>query len=343
MEISERKKRILGAIVETYIATGEPVGSKILVEATGMGLSSATIRNEMSELAEIGYLEQPHTSAGRVPSQAGYRFYVDRLMGRRDLTSEEIEKINGLLRIREDDIEGIIEKAGKILAEVTGFTALSTTPKSNGAVLNRVEAVPAGRRSVLLIILTDSGIIRSKLCRLNEDHNPDMLRFFSRLVNDRLGGKPLEAITDATLNGMSSELYEYTFALKPLIASLGEEIKDFFGSEVFLGGEANLFNNIGFDDGRLHDIINMLDQRNKLAILVDGVKNGVEVRIGTENGLRTMNGSSVVAAPYAFNGTAAGAVGIIGPTRMDYAKMVSNIEYFSAVLSKLINKAFGTF
>jgi heat-inducible transcriptional repressor len=341
MELAERKKRILGAIIEAYIATGEPVGSKMLVDVTGMGLSSATIRNEMSELVELGFLEQPHTSAGRVPSQRGYRFFVDNLMLKHNLTLEEIKQIDFMLQIRESDLESTLEAAGRVLSQITGCAAVSTAPQDKSVMLRAIELVPAGRRAVMLCILTSFGVIKSRICRIPDDQTPEMLSFFARLVNEKLVNRPLGAI-DSIINEISKELYEYTFALSPILGAVQEEIIGIFNTEVFLGGESNLLKSSTLDLARLHEMLKLLEHREQLMQLIEGIKSGVEVRIGTENGLQLLQGSSVVASTYAFQGKIAGTVGIIGPQRMNYAKMVSSLEYFSHALSKLINNTFGS-
>lgn len=342
MELTDRKKRLLAAIVEAFIQTGEPVGSKTLAQRSSMGLSSATLRNEMSELSEMGLLEQPHTSAGRVPSQAGYRLYVDSLMRKRHLGNEEIAQINRLLDIREGDMESVLAQSGRILAEITGCATLSTAPCDRGTQLKRVEIVPAGRQSVLLILLTDSGIIRSRLCRAGEELSPEMLGFFAKLAEDRLAGKPLDAVTPALMEDVGSQLFEYTCALAPLLDAITEETRALMGSEVYLRGESNLVSRTDLDSENLHGLLRLLEHTDILRALVDGAKNSVEIRIGTENGIRFMDDTSVITAPYAFLGKTAGAIGIIGPKRMDYARMVPSLEYFSAVLGEFISNIFGS-
>lgn len=340
MELSERKKRILMAIVEEYIMTGEPVGSKFLAGAAGLGLSSATIRNEMAELAELGYIEQPHTSAGRVPTHLGYRLYVDRLMGSYRLSDEERMAFDGLLQLCSGDIETTLEKAGGILADITGCAAVSTAPDDKAAQIKRIELVPAGARSLLLVILTSSGVIKSRICRLRENLTADMVVFFSRLINDRICGKTLDAVTPQFLSVVKDELYEYTYALSPVLDVILEELKSVNG-EVFVGGAANLLSHSEFDSEKIVEIMRFLEHRDGLLRVIGGVESGVRVRIGEENGMPFMDNSALIAAPYAFKGKFCGAVGIIGPARINYAKMVSSIEYFSAMLSKLINDSFG--
>lgn len=340
MELIERKKRILNAIVEEYIMTGEPVGSKFLANQTGLGLSSATIRNEMAELSELGYIEQPHTSAGRVPTHLGYRIYVDQLMGSYSLTEKERRALDGIKELGSGDIESTLSKAADILAEVTGCTAVSTAPNDSAAEVRRIEVVPATTRSILIVILTTSGVIKSRICRIDEDLTVEMVEFFSRLVNDHFCGRTLDTINPQLLSKVKGQLFEYTYALSPVLDIIYEEIRT-AGSEVIIGGTANLLTHSELDNNKIFEIMKFLQQRNELLRIIDSVKNGVQVRIGEENGIPIMDNSAIIAAPYAFKGKICGAVGIIGPARINYPRMISSIEYFSSILSRFINDTFG--
>lgn len=339
MQLDDRKKHILGALVDCYVATGEPVGSKLLAGMLEMHLSSATIRNEMSELAEMGLLEQPHTSAGRIPTQAGYRYYVDSLMNAYPLTKSEQARINVVLRIDGSDLDGVLAKAGDVLAAITGCVAVSAAPRANIRIRS-VEVMPAGRRSMLIVLVASPGVLRSRLCKAGEDVDADMLAYFSNMLREKLAGLPPEAATPELKERMNKALMQYAKALKPVLEAVFDEIGVLGDAEVFLGGETNLFCYPEFHDGSALEIIRFLEQREQLSKLVDGVRGQVKVRIGTENGADLMRSSSLIAAPYRVGGKTQGAVGIIGPIRMPYAKLVSHIEYFSSVLSKLINDTF---
>ena len=340
MQFGDRKRFILSAIVNSYIETGEPVGSKLLASITGLSISSATIRNEMSELAEMGFLGQPHTSSGRIPTQMGYRIYVDSLMVTYLLTETERAKIDSLLNIEGADLESLLERSGEMLASLTGCAAVSAAPTDESVRVRRIELVITGRFTLLLVILATSGVIKSRFYRAEEDVSSDMITFFSRLVNEKISGKSLAEITPVLMNKLAEGLYEYTLTLAPLLDIIYEEIKLFNTSEVFLGGETNLLNHPEFDSVRVLSMIRFLEKREELARLIVGVQNGVSVRIGTENGQALMQASSFIVAPVVFMGHPAGAIGIIGPTRMNYAKLISNIEYFSKVLSKIISESF---
>ncbi|MFT9057160.1 MAG: heat-inducible transcriptional repressor HrcA, partial [Ethanoligenens sp.] len=334
MQLDDRKKRILGALVDCYVATGEPVGSKLLAGVLNLHLSSATIRNEMSELAEMGLLEQPHTSAGRIPSQAGYRYYVDSLMDVYPLTLSEQARINVVLRIDGSDLDSVLSKAGDMLAAITGCVAVSAAPRANIRIRS-VEVMPAGKRSMLIVLVASPGVLRSRLCKAGQDVDTDMLAYFTNLLRDKLLGLPPEAATPELKSRMERALAQYAAALRPVLEAVFDELGVLSDAEVFLGGETNLFCYPEFHDGSALGIIHFLEQREQLFKLVDDVHGPVNVRIGTENGTDSMRSSSLIAAPYKVGGRPQGSVGIIGPIRMNYAKLVSHIEYFSSVLSKL--------
>lgn len=340
MQLDDRKKRILSALVDCYVATGEPVGSKLLAGALGNRLSSATIRNEMAELSDLGLLEQPHTSAGRIPSQSGYRYYVDALMGSYPLTEAEQARINLVLRIDGGDMESLVAKAGNVLAAITGCVAVAAAPRANVRI-RRVEVIAAGKHSLLVVLVAAPGLLRSRICRAGAEVDERMVEYFANLLQEKLAGLATDAVTEELMEEMRRALREYAEALRPVLDAVFDEIGVLGDSEIFLGGETNLFCFPEFHDGAALRMLRFLGQRDELEKLVCNVTNQVRVRIGTENGNDTMRDSSLIAAPYAVGGKAAGTVGIIGPTRMDYAKLVSHIAYFSTVLSKLVSDTFA--
>lgn len=340
LELADRKKRILSALVEEYILTGEPVGSKYLASEAGISFSSATIRNEMAELTDLRFLEQPHTSAGRIPTQQGLRVYVDHLMHRYRLSAEERAMIDSLLRIgREGDVASLLEKAGSVLAELTGCASVSTAPADRKAAVRRIEVVPASPRSMLVVILTTTGVIKNRVCRVGEDLTEEMMRFFTRLVDDRFTGVALADVTPEFVASLKRELYEYTFALSPALDAIAAELAT-VGSEVFVGGASNLLAHRTFDTAKAAQLLHFLEQRDELLRAI-GRCTGPSVRIGTESGVASMEDSALITAPYAIRGSNCGAVGIVGPVRINYPKMVSMIEYFSSAISKLISDSFG--
>ena len=206
VEISERKQKILAAIVEQYIETGEPVGSKGLVEKLGLALSSATIRNEMSELSALGLLEQPHTSAGRIPSHSGYRYYVDNLMNKYELNAPQRRKIEADMSTGEGDPERLLEKAGEVLADLTNCAAVSTMPKGESVLIKRIEIVPIGTRTAMIVLLTSGGIIRSRVCRLDFELSGSMIELFYNLTAAKLLGCPIRDVNTVMLQTLAASL-----------------------------------------------------------------------------------------------------------------------------------------
>ena len=195
MEMTERKEKILAAVVEKYIQTGEPIGSKALVDSLGLSVSSATVRNEMADLSDMGYLEQPHTSAGRIPSNQGYRYYVEHLMTTCDMSPNEKSIISSKLRESSGEPQSVLEKANNILADLTHCTAVSTTPSEAQAVVKRIELVPIGTRTAMVVMLTTTGMLKTKVCRTDKEITIDIAENFYNIAKQYFIGKPASDIT----------------------------------------------------------------------------------------------------------------------------------------------------
>lgn len=338
MTLGERKLKILAAVVEAYIATGEPVGSKTICEMMGNTVSSATIRNEMADLAERGVLEQPHTSAGRVPSPLGYRIYINQLMGKPVLPEKEKNWIDAMLAEADSAPEKILEDASQALATATRFAAMMTTPSGEDAVVRSVQLVPAGRRTALVVLLTSSGVMKNRLCRCDFDLTPELLRVISRLLGDKISGRPLADISLAYIQTLAAGLGSLTFMVSPVLMAIYEAVKEASASEVCLEGQANLLIHPEFDGSRVRRIIEFLNHRAEVAALLNRNRGGVHIMIGPENGRPELADSSLVVAKYAINGKEAGAIGIIGPTRMNYAHVVASLEYLAGSVGRLLTE-----
>ena len=332
----ERKKRILEAIVRAYVATGEPVGSKMLCEMLGNTVSSATIRNELADLVEMGYLEQPHTSAGRIPSHLGYRFYIDKLMGKTVLPEKERSLIDTMLMDFNSDPERLLEEASQALASATKLAAVSTTPASDNAVIRSIQLVPTGRRSALIVLMTSSGVMKNRLCRCDFDLTPELLRVVSRLLGDKFTGKLLGEITLAYIQTLAASLGSLAFMISPVLMAVFEAVKDASASDVCLEGQANLLVYPDFDGGSARRIMEFLNRRGELANLLNKKKGSLQILVGSENDIPELAYSSLVVAKYTINGQEAGSIGIIGPTRMDYAHAVASLEYLADAVGKIL-------
>lgn len=338
--LSQRKLQVLAAIVEAYVASGEPVGSKLLAEK--LGVSSATIRNEMAALAEIGYLEQPHTSAGRIPSQRGYRVYVDRLMGDLTISPEEQMQLDRMLMLDAYEPEKLLENVSQVLASITRFAALSTTPSGNGAVIKGVQFVQTGRRTAMVILMTSCGSMKNRIFKCDFDLTPEMMRIFFRVLNERLAGVPLASVTPAFMQNLAASLGELAIIMSSALMALLELAKDSMEADIRLNGQMNLLFYPEFDSTRARRIMDFLESRQELCRLLFGdteereTKGHVRVLIGRESNRPELQDSSIIIARYDIDGNPAGAIGILGPTRMDYRSLVAHLAYLSTSVGRML-------
>ena len=240
MELSSRQQKILTAVVEHYIATGEPAGSKMLCDSLDFTVSSATVRNEMSELADRGLLLQPHTSAGRIPSQKGYRVYVDRLMKRRPLSPEERRTIDSLLLSASYDPQRLLEGVSRLLAGMTRFAAVSTSPGGAGADVRAVQFVQTSRRTAMAILITSAGTMKTRVFHCDFDLTPDILRVFFRTVNERVAGRGVEEITPAFIQGLAASQGEMAILMSSALMAVLDAAQEAMAADVCLHGQMNL-------------------------------------------------------------------------------------------------------
>ncbi len=338
MELNERKQKILAAVIELYVETGEPVGSKLLSSKLGLGLSSATIRNEMSELAAMGFLEQPHTSAGRIPSHMGYRYYVDRLMGKLQLDDNQRRRIEAGVTLKEGDPERLLEKAGEVLADLTNCATVSTMPGGEGVLIRRVEMVPVGARTAMLVLLTTGGVIRSRICRLDNELENSTIETFYNLSAAQLNGKPVTSINTAMLQTLAASLGPEALTMLPLLAAVADLAAEAEDTEILLEGQSNLLNHRDYE-GTAFELLEFLNKAKPLNHLISSSKNELDIHIGKENLYRQLEKSSVILARYTIGIKEGGAIGLIGPTRIDYSKIIPSVKYLTDLVGKLLTEA----
>lgn len=338
MELTPRKKIILSEIVKAHIATGEPVGSKSLCEITNLGLSSATIRNEMSDLCEMGYLEQPHTSAGRIPTAAGYRLYVTGLLGSESISTPMKNTIDQVLEKVSKDPENITSLAGQALSELTGFPAVSLTIPEAGAYVKRVELLPMGRRMVLLVLVTSDGVARSRICRTGEDLNRTALAVFDRLAATEIVGRNLCDFTGAVLQTIAAKTGEYGLMLMPLLSVLFEMIENVCRLELDLKGEGNIYAYYN-KESDARKIVEFISRRDAILSILSEIPDPVSVVFGDDCGIEALKPSSMVVAKFGGGENRVGRIGVVGPTRMDYKELIPSISYFAKQLGKVLEQS----
>ena len=340
MEMTERKNKILAAIVERYIQTGEPVGSKALVDTLGFPISSATIRNEMADLIDMGYLEQPHTSAGRVPSTKGYRYYVENLMTAYDMSPAEKNIINHKLQQASGEPQSVLETAGNILADLTNCAAISTTPADSEAVVKRIELVPIGTHTAMVVMLTSFGILKTKVCRTDSEITIDIAEAFYNITKQNFVGKPAAEITIARIQTLALSLGEKALVMTPLLVALTELSKMTEKTEMLLKGQANLFSHKELESNAC-ELMDFLRRAEPLNTIFDsGIKqpdSAPSVVIGNENIFKELQNSTMIFSRYSIGGNAKGSIGIIGPTRVDYARLIPSIKYLTDVVGIILS------
>ena len=341
MELSERKQKILGAVVEQYIKTGEPVGSKALLSALDMSVSSATVRNEMAELDALGYLEQPHTSAGRIPTNEGYRYYVDNLMVDRQIDENIRRRIEAGISTALSDPEKLLEKAGEVLADLTDCAVVSTTPSGEGAYIKRIEAVPVGTHTAMIVLLTSTGILKSKVCRSDFDLNAAVLEKFYNVVKTSFLGQSLVSVDTAMMQSLVASLGADFFTLMPLVTAISDLAQDAARTEIVLGGQSNLLHHSGYYGSTAYELLEFLRRGEPLNKMLSGSGDKeVDVKIGSENPYRQLIKSSVIVSNYNINGAKSGSIGIIGPTRIDYETLIPSVRYLTNLVGELLTQTF---
>lgn len=335
--LSQRQRKILAAIVENFIQTGEPVGSKLLSQQLDISVSPATIRSDMANLFELGYLEQPHTSAGRIPSHLGYREYIDSLMVCEPLTQEERDQIDSLFNVKNPDPDKLLEDAADALAEYTGCTGVTSSISAKDVRVKRIELISAGVNTVVILLIASNGVIKNKVCRVDFTVTPELVEFFTKFVNSRLAGRSIESISATYISSVSVTLGEYSRIFTPLLVGIFELCKEVSDGQYYIGGGSKLLEYQELDR-MARDLLVMLESQERLHRLFGLDSGDFKILIGKENTTMELVGSSLVVTNYSIGGEKAGTVGIIGPIRLDYAKIIPHLNYFAETLGKLLSE-----
>ena len=329
-----RGMKILTAIIDEYIRTGEPVGSKALAEAYDIKVSSATIRNTMAALEQEGYLDHPHTSAGRVPTFKGFRYYIDNLMNPEPVAEENISRIDEMLDKGGLTDDAIVESASTALAEITKCAAISTNHASKFSVITKVDVIPTGRRMYVLLLITSNGAIKNKVCRMEFDFTDEQMKSFTDFLNENLRGVNLENMSEEYVEKLVSAMGSYMLSLTPLLHAVYELSEEMMRDSVEVKGEANL---LACGDIPAQDVMRFLEQKNLFPEMLDGALSGISVKFGEEDGTMAISNSTVVSASYFKDGKPAGTLGIIGPMRLNYRKVIPYIEYLSEKVTRMLS------
>ena len=331
--LEERKKRVLQAIVEEYIQTAEPVSSNAIMNLEGLECSSATIRNEMAELEKMGYLEKPHTSAGRVPSAKGYRYYVDELLQEDKITLDEIKYISEKLETKVNELEEITKITSNTISEITHYTTVSIGPSSDVQKIENIKFVLLSPRMMMAVILTDTGLVKETIIKFDEDITENQVQTLSYMFNNKLKGEPITKIDKPLEKYLVEEMSYSVNLIKPIIEQMKKVIED---ENFHLEGANRLFELPEFNSLEVaKNFVNILDEKDLMADMLNtGFAKDINVYIGEENEKEELKDFSVVTFKHRIGNKDLGTIGIIGPKRMDYAKVISVMKYISKKLNK---------
>jgi len=340
MELSERKKKVLRSVVDLYIRTAEPVGSKAITALPDMKYSSATIRNEMADLTAMGYLEQPHTSAGRIPSAAGYRLYVDELMMDYRLSIDETKSINTAIEEKMQRVDKLVEKVARLVSQATNLPAISAASRSANACVKRFEMIYAGQGSFILVLMLPGDQVVNKLIKLPLNVEESDLKLLSAVLNASMTDIPLEEIT-AELMDKVMRSAGAAASLVPIILDFTQEtLKNQASTNMAVYGQSRLLGLPEYQDvGKAQRFLASIDEdalSNLPAVMQNA--NGTKVLVGPENVADELKDSSVVMTKFDIGDGMQGMIGVVGPTRMDYAQITARLSYFAESLSKQFSR-----
>ncbi len=336
--LDSRKKRVLQAIIEEYINTAEPVSSAAITINHGLNCSSATIRNDMAELEKEGYLDKPHTSAGRVPSEKGYRFYVDELLNDENISLDEIQFIKSRLETKVNEIEDLTKITTNTISELTHYATVAIGPKTVEQTIEDIKFVLLGSRVLMAVILTESGSIKESIIKFDEDITASQVENLNFIFNNKLRGKPLGKIDKPMEEYISSEMNNQINVIKPIIEHMNKAIGE--AEQLYLEGTSRIFD---FPEFKKIDVarnfLNILDTKEMMIDLLNtGFAKDINVYIGDENNNDELKDFSIVTFKHTIGNKDLGTIGIIGPKRMDYSKVISVMKYISKNLNNQLKE-----
>ncbi len=340
-ELDERKVKILNAIIKNYLETGEPVGSRTISKYTDLNLSSATIRNEMSDLEELGYIVQPHTSAGRIPSDKGYRFYVNNLIATKD---KEVSDMQEWMIEKTEKMEGLLKQVAKVLANNTQYATMVSAPSVVSNRLKFVQLSAVDEHQVLSVVVMEGNIVKNKIINVDKPLDNETMLKLNMLLNTSLNGLTVEQINLGIISKMKEQAGIHDEIISQVLDTVAETITDGDGLEVYTSGATNIFKYPELADSqKASELLSTFEEKQSIMKLLsdktdDGTTGEIQVYIGDETTIPTMADCSIVKATYELGDGVKGVIGIVGPKRMDYENVVDNIKSLKGQLDKLIKK-----
>ncbi len=341
MQLDDRKKKILQAVIRNYLETGEPVGSRTISKYTDLNLSSATIRNEMADLEELGYIIQPHTSAGRIPTDKGYRLYVDTMMSEKE---REVEEMKEMLLEKEDKMEALLKQVARVLAQNTNYATMISAPQIHRNKLKFIQLSRVDRGQILAVIVVEGNMIKNHMLDVPDGLDDETLLKLNMLLNTHLNGLPIEEINLGLIAALKQQAGIHSAIVGEVLDAVAEVIKEEEDLEIYTSGTNNIFKYPELSEHtKASELISAFEEKQALSTLVqetlaDDNNTGIQVYIGDESPLQNMKDCSVVTATYELEEGMKGTIGIIGPKRMDYDKVVGTLKTMMHQLDDLYKK-----
>lgn len=331
MNLTERKLKILQAIISDYVKSAEPVGSRTLSKKFDLGISPATIRNEMSDLEELGYLTHPHTSAGRVPSDKAYRLYVNHLMEKHELTPTEKNVIAEKLRANVNEFDKTIQHAAKILSEITNLTSFAMTPAQSEDKIKFVNLLPVDPNTVVLMIVSESGKVSNTALRLRVPYTEESLQILAKNMTYNYKGRSLtDVLTNHIIANFESDIEAMSKLAENIMPNFMKTLEEMLNVNLYMDGLTNIFDIPEYNDlEKARSFLSLLDKKDDFAKRIIEREDGIIVTIGDENADDLMNDCALITATYHVDGKLVGKIGVIGPTRMKYDEITSIVEYLT--------------
>ena len=337
--LDERKCKILQAIIDDYISTAEPVGSRSIARKYDMGVGPATIRNEMADLELLGYLEQPHTSAGRIPSAKGYRFYVDCLMAHQELSDQEINLINSWYHAKVRRLEEVFQETARILSRLTHNVSLVIAPQISQNTFKYMQFLPLDAQRVIMVIVTDTGYLENKVIPIPEGISTEELQRVAAAINDRLSGMQFDKIKASTIGDIRRDIMPDQELFNRTLESLRQALNAGNKNRIYLGGATQVLNQPEFRDvEKAKGILNVLEEDRLLSDILEQDSSGIIVTIGHENKFSGIHDCSVIQATYRLDGQVVGKLAVLGPTRIEYGKVMSVVDFMHKHLGEILKR-----
>ncbi|RXI99388.1 heat-inducible transcriptional repressor HrcA [Anaerobacillus alkaliphilus] len=340
--LTDRQLLILKAIVDDYIRSAEPVGSRSVSKREDISYSPATIRNEMSDLEELGYLEKPHSSAGRIPSQKGYRYYVDHLLVPEEiLNKSDIVDIKSLFAQRIQEVEQVIEQSAQILSNLTSYTSIVLGPEIFETTLKHLQIIPLTQDSGVAIIVTSTGHVEKQTVSIPEGMNVSEIEMMVNILNERLKGASMLELRGKIFSEVAEMLKMHTSNYTEMLQMLEQSFKQEKNEKIFFGGKTNIFSQPEFRDvEKVRQLLEMFEEKQLIHQLFRSENSGITVKIGQENNFQAMDQCSVITATYTVDGKHLGTIGILGPTRMEYKRAIGVLDYLSKGMTNTLTNLY---